>query len=141
MSFTRLMEGNEAAAWGALLSRAQVVPAYPITPQTELISNIASLIAEGKMKAEYIKVEGEHTAMAAAVGASAAGARVFTGSSSQGIVFMEEALWMPPGMRLPIGMCIVNRALAPIGGLRPDHNDSLLQKSSFADLWRKETLI
>ncbi|MCJ7573439.1 pyruvate ferredoxin oxidoreductase [Candidatus Bathyarchaeota archaeon] len=130
MSFTRMMEGNEAAAWGALLSRAQVVPAYPITPQTELISNIASLIAEGKMKAEYIKVEGEHTAMAAAVGASAMGARVFTASSSQGIVFMEEALWMPPGMRLPIGMCIVNRAVAPIGGLRPDHNDSLLQRDT-----------
>jgi pyruvate/2-oxoacid:ferredoxin oxidoreductase alpha subunit len=130
MSFTRMMEGNEAAAWGALLSRAQVVPAYPITPQTELISSIASLIAEGKMKAEYIKVEGEHTAMAAAIGASAAGARVFTASSSQGIVFMEEALWMPPGMRLPIGMCMVNRAIAPIGGLRPDHNDSLLQRDT-----------
>ncbi len=65
MSFTRMMEGNEAAAWGAKLSRVEVIPAYPITPQTELISNIASMIAEGKMKAEYIKVEGEHTAMAA----------------------------------------------------------------------------
>jgi pyruvate/2-oxoacid:ferredoxin oxidoreductase alpha subunit len=82
------------------------------------------------MKAQYIKVEGEHTAMAAAIGASAAGARVFTASASQGIVFMEEALWMPPGMRLPIVMCMVNRALAPIGGLRPDHNDSLLQRDT-----------
>jgi len=82
VSFTRMMEGNEAAAWGAKLARAEVVPAYPITPQTELISNIATLIADGTMKAEYIKVEGEHTAMAAAVGASVAGARVFTASSS-----------------------------------------------------------
>jgi len=130
MGFTRMMEGNEAAAWGAKLSRVEVVPAYPITPQTELISHIASMIARGEMKAQYIKVEGEHTAMAAACGASAAGARVFTASASQGIAFMEEALWMPPGMRLPVVMCMVNRALAPIGGLRPDHNDSLLQRDT-----------
>ncbi len=128
MSFTRMMEGNEAAAYGAMLSRAEVVPAYPITPQTELISHIATLISEGKMKAEYIKVEGEHTAMAAACGASAAGARVFTASSSQGVAFMDEALWMPPGRRLPIVMCFVNRSIAPLGSLRPDHNDSLLQR-------------
>ena len=128
MSFTRMMEGNEAAAWGAKLARAQVVPAYPITPQTELISNIATLIANGEMKTEYIKVEGEHTAMAAAVGASAGGARVFTASSSQGIAFMDEPLWIPPGRRLPIVMCMVNRSMAPLGGLRPDHNDSMHQR-------------
>jgi len=130
MSFTRMMEGNEAAAWGAKLARADVIPAYPITPQTELISNIASMIADGKMKAEYIKVEGEHTAMAAAIGASVTGARVFTGSSSQGILYMEEPFWMPPGMRLPIGMCIVNRSVAPLGTLRPDHMDSMLQRDT-----------
>ena len=128
MSFTRMMEGNEAAAWGAKLARAEVVPAYPITPQTELISTIASFIADGTMKTEYIKVEGEHTAMAAAVGASAAGARVFTASSSQGIAFMDEPLWIPPGRRLPIVMCMVNRSMAPLGGLRPDHNDSMHQR-------------
>ena len=128
MSFTRMMEGNEAAAWGAKLARAQVVPAYPITPQTELISTIASMIADGTMKTEYIKVEGEHTAMAAAVGASTGGARVFTASSSQGIAFMDEPLWIPPGRRLPIVMCMVNRSMAPLGGLRPDHNDSLHQR-------------
>ncbi|MEM3070899.1 MAG: pyruvate ferredoxin oxidoreductase, partial [Candidatus Bathyarchaeia archaeon] len=93
MSFTRMMEGNEAAAWGVKLSRVEVIPVYPITPQTELISAIASMIATGEMKAQYIKVEGEHTAMAAAIGASAAGARVFTSSAAQGIVYMEEALW------------------------------------------------
>jgi len=130
MSVTRMMDGNEAAAWGAKLSRAEVIPAYPITPQTELISQIATLISEGIMEAEYIKVEGEHTAMAAAIGASVAGARVFTASASQGIAFMEEALWMPPGRRLPIVMCMVNRAMAPIGGLRPDHNDALMQRDT-----------
>ncbi|MCW4049566.1 MAG: pyruvate ferredoxin oxidoreductase [Candidatus Bathyarchaeota archaeon] len=128
--FTRMMDGNEAAAWGAKLARAEVVPAYPITPQTELISHIATFIAEGKMKAEYIKVEGEHTAMAAGIGASTAGARVFTASSSQGLVFMEEPLWQPPGRRLPIVMCWVNRSMAPLGGLRPDHNDALLQRDT-----------
>ncbi len=130
MPFTRMMDGNEAAAWGALLSRAEVIPAYPITPQTEVISHIATFIAEGKMRAQYIKVEGEHTAMAAAVGASVAGARVFTASASQGIAYMEEALWMPAGRRLPIVMCMVNRSLAPLGGLRPDHNDALLQRDN-----------
>lgn len=128
MSFTRMMEGNEAAAWGAKLARVEVVPAYPITPQTELISNIATLIAEGLMETEYLKIEGEHTAMAAAIGASTAGARVFTASSSQGIAFMDEPLWQPPGKRLPIVMCIVNRTMGPFGGLRPDHNDSMLQR-------------
>jgi pyruvate ferredoxin oxidoreductase alpha subunit len=130
MPVTRMMEGNEAAAWGARLSRADVIPAYPITPQTEVISHLASFIAEGKMDAKYIKVEGEHTAMAAALGASIAGARVFTASASQGIAYMEEALWMPPGKRLPIVMCMVNRALAPLGSLRPDHNDSLMQRDN-----------
>ncbi len=130
MSFTRMMEGNEAAAYGAMLARAEVIPAYPITPQTELISHIATLILQGKMKAEYIKVEGEHTAMAAAIGASAAGARVFTASSAQGVAFMEEALWMPPGLRLPIVMCFVNRAMAPIGSLRPDHNAAMMQRDN-----------
>jgi 2-oxoisovalerate ferredoxin oxidoreductase alpha subunit len=66
--------------------------------------------------------------MAAAIGASAAGARVFTASSSQGVAFMDEPLWIPPGRRLPIVMCFVNRSMAPLGGLRPDHNDSLLQR-------------
>ena len=128
--FTRMMDGNEAAAWGAQRSRAEVVPAYPITPQTELISTIANLIDDGTMKAQYIKVEGEHTAMATACGASAAGARVFTASSSQGVAFMEEALWMPPGLRLPIVMCFVNRSLAPLGSLRPDHNAAMMQRDN-----------
>lgn len=125
-----MMEGNEAAAYGAKLARVEVVAAYPITPQTELISTLAEMITSGQLKAEYIKVEGEHSALAALCGASAAGARAFTASSSQGIVFMEEIIWMPPGMRLPIVMCIVNRSIAPLGTLRPDHNDSLLQRDT-----------
>ena len=130
MAFTKMMEGNEAAAWGAKLSRAQVIPVYPITPQTELINYIGDLIAQGKFDAKYIKVEGEHSAMGAAIGASRTGARVFTASASQGIAFMEEGLCMVPGLRLPIVMCMVNRALAPLGSLQPDHNDSLMQRDN-----------
>ena len=130
MTFTKVMEGNEAAAHAVKLSRVRVIPAYPITPQTELITTIASMIAEGEIDAEYIRIEGEHSAMAAATAASATGARVFTASSAQGIVFMEEVLWMAPGFRLPVVMCIVNRAIAPLGSLRPDHNDSLLQRDA-----------
>ena len=130
MAFTKMMEGNEAAAWGAKLSRTQVIPVYPITPQTELINYIGGLIAQGKFDAKYIKVEGEHSAMGAAIGASRTGARVFTASASQGIAFMEEGLCMVPGLRLPIVMCMVNRALAPLGSLQPDHNDSLMQRDN-----------
>ena len=130
MAFTKMMEGNEAAAWGAKLSRTQVIPVYPITPQTELINYIGGLIAQGKFDAKYIKVEGEHSAMGAAIGASRTGARVFTASASQGIAFLEEGLCMVPGLRLPIVMCMVNRALAPLGSLQPDHNDSLMQRDN-----------
>jgi pyruvate/2-oxoacid:ferredoxin oxidoreductase alpha subunit len=130
MSNYKIMEGNESAAWGVKLARVEVIPAYPITPQTELITTIASLISKRELDAEYIKVEGEHTAMAASIGASIAGARVFTASSSQGLLHMEEPLWMPGGMRLPIVMCMVNRSIAPLGTLRPDHNDSLLQRDN-----------
>ena len=130
MTISKLLTGNEAAAWGAKVSRSEVIPAYPITPQTEVISVIADFIAAGEMNAEYIKVEGEHTAMGVACGASAAGARVFTASASQGVVFMEENIWQPPGKRLPIVMCIANRSMAPLGNLRPDHNDSLLQRDT-----------
>jgi len=128
--FTRMMDGNESAAWGAKVCRAQVIPAYPITPQTDLISHIATLIAEGHMKAEYLKVEGEHTVMAAAIGASAAGARVFTASSSQGLAFMAEGIWQPTGKRLPIVMCMVNRTMGPFGGLQADHTDSFMHRDT-----------
>ena len=130
MTFTKMMDGNEAAAWGAKLSRAQVIPVYPITPQTELVNYIGELITQGKLDAKYIKVEGEHSAMGAAIGASRTGARVFTASASQGIAFMEEGLCMAPGLRLPIVMCMVNRALAPLGSLQPDHNDSMMQRDN-----------
>ena len=82
------------------------------------------------MQAEYLKVEGEHTVMAASVGASAAGARVFTASSSQGLAFMAEGIWQPTGKRLPIVMCMVNRTMGPFGGLQADHTDSFMHRDT-----------
>jgi len=126
----KLLDGNHAAAYGVKLVRAEVLGIYPITPQTELANQLADFVASGELKAKYITVESEHAAMSVCAGGSAAGARVFTASSSQGIVFMEELLWQVPGMRLPIVMAIVNRSIAFPGSLRTDHNDSLLQRDN-----------
>jgi len=130
MGTWKVLDGNHAAAWGARLARAQVLPIYPITPQTEVATTLAEWVESGEMKAEYVTCEGEHSAMGIAGGASAAGARVFTTSASQGIVFMEEHIWIVAGQRLPIVMGIVNRAIANPGSLRSDHNDSLLQRDA-----------
>jgi pyruvate ferredoxin oxidoreductase alpha subunit len=123
-----IMDGNEAAAWGAKLSRVDVISAYPITPQTPLANHIAEFVAKGEFDAEYIRSEGEHSVIGQVTGASAAGARIFTASSSQGIAFMVENMFAAAGLRLPLVMCVVNRSLMGQGkgGLTPDHNDSLL---------------
>jgi len=130
MAVWKLLDGNHAAAWGARLSRAQVIPIYPITPQTELATTLAEWIDTGEYKAEYVTTASEHEVMGICGGASAAGARVFTSSASQGIVFMEEHIWIVAGQRLPIVMGIVNRAIANPGSLRSDQNDSLLQRDA-----------
>ena len=79
-----VLSGNEAAAYGSMLARAEVISAYPITPQTKIVEKIADLIADGKFNTEFIKVESEHSAMAACISASLVGARTFTATSSQG---------------------------------------------------------
>src|SRR5512139_3536517 len=98
----KLMMGNHAAAYGAKLAKAEVIAAYPITPQTQTVEKIAEMVASGEMTAEYIKVESEHSAMAACIGASSAGARAFTATSSQGLALMHEVLHWAAGGRLPI---------------------------------------
>jgi 2-oxoisovalerate ferredoxin oxidoreductase alpha subunit len=125
-----VMTGNYAAAYAAKLARARVVPVYPITPQTSVIEKIAEFIAKGEMDAEYIKVESEHSAMAACIGASAAGVRVFTATSSQGLLYMHEMLHWASGSRLPIVMAEVNRAIAPPWSIWSDHNDSVSQRDT-----------
>lgn len=126
----KVIMGNHAAAYGAQLARAEVVAAYPITPQTQTVEKIAEMVASGEMKAEYIKVESEHSAMAACIGASSAGARAFTATSSQGLALMHELLHWAAGARLPIVMTNVNRAMAPGWNIWSDQNDSLAQRDT-----------
>ncbi|MFH0986935.1 MAG: transketolase C-terminal domain-containing protein [Candidatus Micrarchaeota archaeon] len=125
-----LMTGNAAAAWGARLAKAEVIPCYPITPQTEIIETLAKWKAEGSLGAEFVQMDSEHSVMSAAVGASATGARVFTATSSQGLLLMYEMLFIASGLRLPIVMANCSRALSAPISLWCDHNDFLTMKPS-----------
>jgi len=121
----KLITGNEAAAWGARLSRAEVVPNFPITPQTECIETIAKWVAKREWNTDFVKMDSEHSVMSAAVGASASGARVFTASSSQGLLLMNEIMYIASGLRLPIVMATISRGLSAPITLWSDHNDFL----------------
>ncbi|TKJ44251.1 pyruvate ferredoxin oxidoreductase [candidate division TA06 bacterium B3_TA06] len=126
----KVMMGNHALSWGALLSRAEVIAAYPITPQTEVVELLSNMCADGSLKAEFIKVESEHSAMAASMGASAAGARTFTATSAQGLALMHEVLHWATGARLPIVMGNINRAMAPPWTIWTDQTDSIAQRDT-----------
>lgn len=125
-----LASGNQAVAEAARLARVQVVAAYPITPQTSIIERIAELVGKGELAADYVTVESEHSAMAASIGASLAGARAFTATSSQGLALMHELLHWAAGQRAPIVMANVNRALAPPWSVWADHTDSMSQRDT-----------
>lgn len=122
--------GCHAAALAAKSAKVDVVAAYPITPQTSVMEEIADMIGDGRMKARFLPVEGEHSAMAATVAASAAGSRVFTATSSQGLLYMHEILHMAAGGRLPVVMANVNRAVHAPWSIWVDHNDSLAQRDT-----------
>ena len=126
----RIMDGNTAAAFGALLARAQVLPEYEITPATKISELLAEFCAKGEMKAIYIPVESEHSAMAACIGASYVGARTFEDSCSHGLALMHEMLHTASGMRLPIVMAVPNRALGLPWNIWTDQNDSLSQRDT-----------
>ena len=122
--------GNHAVSWGARLARAEVIAAYPITPQTQVVEELAEMCADGRLDARFIKVESEHSAMAACIGASAAGARSFTATSSQGLALMHEMLHWAANGRLPVVMANVNRALGPGWNIWTDQSDSLSQRDT-----------
>jgi len=126
----QVIVGNHAVSWGARLARVEVISAYPITPQTQVVEKLSEMCANGTLAARFIKVESEHSAMAACVGASAAGARAFTATSSHGLVFMHEMLHWAAGGRHPIVMANVNRALGPGWNIWTDQNDSLSQRDT-----------
>lgn len=126
----KVIIGNHAVSWGVKLARAEVISAYPITPQTQIVEQLSEMCASGELQARFIKVESEHSAMAACVGASAAGARTFTATSSQGLALMHEMLHWAAGARHPIVMAEVNRALGPGWNIWTDQSDSLAQRDT-----------
>ncbi len=125
-----ILTGNESAAWGAKLARPKVIAAYPITPQTSIIEKIADFIANGEMNAKYIRVESEHSAMAACIAAQNTGVRTFTATSSHGLALMHEVLMWASGARLPIVMSVVNRAMAPPWSVWTDQQDTMAERDS-----------
>ncbi len=126
----KVIMGNHALSYGAMLARSQVIAAYPITPQTQVVELLSEMCADGTLDAKFIKVESEHSAMAASLGASLAGARTFTATSSQGLALMHELLHWASGGRLPVVMGDINRAMAPGWSIWTDQNDSLSQRDT-----------
>jgi len=126
----KVMMGNHALSYGAMLARSQVIAAYPITPQTQVVELLSEMCASKALDAKFIKVESEHSAMAACLGASLAGARTFTATSAQGLALMHELLHWASGGRQPVVMGNINRAMAPGWSIWTDQNDSLSQRDT-----------
>lgn len=125
-----MLTGNSAAAWGARLAGAEYVPAFPITPQTEIIETLAQWIDRGEMECRMTTLESEHSMITAAAAAAVTGVRVFTATSSQGLLYGMEMVYAVSGWRAPFVMVNVSRALASPITLEPDHNDILAARDS-----------
>src|SRR5512133_3446440 len=125
-----LLSGNHAVAWAARLARPQVLPVYPITPQTPILELLTDFHAEGSYDAEILTPESEHSVLAACIPASLAGARVFTATASQGLLLMHELLHYASGARAPIVVANVNRPVASPWAFWPDETDSLAQRDT-----------
>jgi pyruvate ferredoxin oxidoreductase alpha subunit len=128
----RLLTGGEAVAHAMRQIDPDVVPVYPITPQTPIIQTFARFVADGRAGAEIVNVESEHSAMSAAIGAALAGARTMTATSSQGLALMAEVVYIAASLRAPIVMALGNRALSGPINIHCDHSDSMLIRDSGA---------
>lgn len=124
------MSGNEAVAHAIKQVEPDVMPAFPITPSTELPQFVSNFIANGEIDTEFIPVESEHSSMSAAIGASAAGARALTATSSCGLALMWEVLYVAASNRLPLCMAVVNRALSGPLNINSEHSDSMGARDS-----------
>jgi pyruvate ferredoxin oxidoreductase alpha subunit len=124
------MNGSEAIAKAAVQSNIDFVSAYPITPQTIIVERLSDLVASGETKTSFVNVESEHSALSACVGASLAGGRVFTATSSQGLALMHEVLYLTSGLRCPIVMAVANRALSAPINIHGDHSDMMGSRDS-----------
>ena len=130
MAIRERLSGNEAVAYAIKQINPDVMPAFPITPSTEIPQYVANYIANGEIDTEFIHVESEHSAMSATVGASAAGARAVTATSSCGMALMWEELYVAASNRLPIVLALVNRALSGPININADHSDSMGARDS-----------
>ena len=125
-----LLTGNGAAAWGARLAGVDYIPAFPITPQTEIIENLSEWIDNGEMPGRLVTLESEHSMITAAGSAAATGVRVFSATSSQGLLYAMEMLYTVSGWRAPFVLVNVSRGLASPITLEPDHNDIFAARDS-----------
>ena len=127
---SQMMTGNLAAAWGARLADVDYIPAFPITPQTEIVEALAKWCEGGELAARFVTMDSEHSMMTAAGAAEATGARVFTATSSQGLLYAFEVLYSISGWRAPLVLVNVSRALAAPITLESDHNDVLAARDA-----------
>jgi len=126
----KVLEGSQAVAEAVRLAGVGVISAYPITPQTHIVEQLSTYCADGTMNAKFLRVESEHSALAALIGSATSGIRTFTATSGQGLALMHELLHWASGARLPIVMAEVNRALAPGWNIWIDQTDSLAQRDT-----------
>src|SRR6516162_2253754 len=125
----RQWEGSRALAEVLALCRPEVVCAYPISPQTHIVEGLSALVKSGRLQhCEYVNVESEYAAMSVAIGASATGARAYTATASQGLLYMAEALYNASGLGLPIVMTVANRAIGAPINIWNDHSDAMSQR-------------
>ncbi|OHD69258.1 MAG: pyruvate ferredoxin oxidoreductase [Spirochaetes bacterium RBG_16_49_21] len=124
------IEVSIALSESVKLCRFEAISAYPITPQTHIVEHLSELVAEGELAAEFITIESEHSALSACIGASAAGARTFTSTSSQGLELMHEILFIASGLRMPIVMAVANRALSAPLSIWNDHGDVMAARDA-----------
>ena len=130
MSDVQIITGNSAAALGVKLSQVQVVAAYPITPSTSVPETLSQYIESGELKAEFVRVESEHSALTVCISASTVGARVFTATSSHGLLYMHEQLHWAAGSRLPVVLCCANRGVGAPWSIFNDQQDSISQRDT-----------
>src|SRR6266702_7945008 len=125
----RQIEGSRAVAETVALCRPEVICAYPISPQTHIVEALSGLVKDGSLSpCEFVNVESEFAAMSVAIGASATGARAYTATASQGLLYMAEALYNASGLGLPIVMTVANRAIGAPINIWNDHSDSMSQR-------------
>ncbi|ARM74730.1 transketolase C-terminal domain-containing protein [Acidianus manzaensis] len=127
---SKVITGNEAVALGVKLSRVKVTGIYPITPQTYIIEELSEMKAKGELEAEIVRVESEHSAMAATFGAAVSGVRAYTATASQGLLYMHEMIWWVAGSRMPIVMTVGTRAVGAPWNIWNEHTDFMTERDS-----------